>query len=98
MFRNDTEEFLFKNPYRDDMSDAERNFLSYIIPAMALARPNNQYTLDEIIERMKADDLDFFKVPLAKSSVTKETVEHGILGGIKEKLKVLDPRRWKKLS
>jgi hypothetical protein len=98
MFRDDTQEFLFKNPYRDNMSDAERNFLSYIIPAMALVHPGNQYTLDEIIDRMKADDLEFFKVPLAKSEVSKETVEHGVLGGIKEKLKVLDPRHWKKIS
>ena len=98
MFRDDTQEFLFKNPYRDSMSDAERNFLSYIIPAMALAHPGNQYTLEEIIDRMKADDLEFFKVPLAKSEVSKETVEYGVLGGIKEKLKVLDPRHWKKIS
>ena len=98
MFREDKEEFLFKNPYIHDMSNAEREFLTYIIPQMLLSKPGNTYTLEEIIDQMKNDNLEFFKVPLAIAGTDKETMEYGIIGGLKEKLKAWDPRHWRNIK
>ena len=80
-------DFKFKNPWTDNsMTEGKREFLKYALTQFAKNK-HPEWTDQVIQDKVRANDPDFFQVPLIEASSASRISTDGFLGWVKGKLR-----------
>ena len=90
MFRTEGEDLLFKNP--SQLYGAEKEFLEYALDKINRNRFPGR--TDEEYEQMKnSDNVEYYRVPLAKGGEDSIASTSGLLNSLRAKLSYLNPKK-----